>query len=112
MDGPSLINFTVGAIPKLVDNILSSAQLKKSDIGLYLFHQATYKMLEQLQQRLELSEDRMPIVLKNYGNTVSSTIPIVIHEMRSAGRLNSELPNLLVGFGVGWSWAGCVWRGD
>jgi len=111
MDGPSLINFTVGAIPKLVDNILKAARLTKDDVGLYLFHQATYKMLEQLQQRLGLTEEQMPIVLRDYGNTVSSTIPIVIHEMRAAGRLQAELPNLLVGFGVGWSWAGCVWQG-
>jgi 3-oxoacyl-[acyl-carrier-protein] synthase-3 len=111
MDGPSLINFTVGAVPKLVDNILNAAALTKEDIGLYLFHQATYKMLEQLQQRLELTEERMPVVLRDYGNTVSSTIPIVIHDMRLAGRLQPTLPNLLVGFGVGWSWAGCVWQG-
>ncbi|MCA9145627.1 MAG: ketoacyl-ACP synthase III [Planctomycetales bacterium] len=111
MDGPSLINFTVGAIPKLVDNILKAARLTKDDVGLYLFHQATYKMLEQLQQRLGLTDEQMPIVLRDYGNTVSSTIPIVIHEMRAAGRLQAELPNLLVGFGVGWSWAGCVWQG-
>jgi len=111
MDGPSLINFTVGAIPKLVDNILKAARLTKDDVGLYLFHQATYKMLEQLQQRLGLTDEQMPIVLRDYGNTVSSTIPIVIHEMRAAGRLQAELLNLLVGFGVGWSWAGCVWQG-
>ncbi|MEX0820342.1 MAG: ketoacyl-ACP synthase III [Pirellulaceae bacterium] len=112
MDGPSLINFTVGAIPKLVDNILNAAELTKDDIGLFLFHQATYKMLSQLHERLELTEDRLPVVLQNYGNTVSSTIPIVIRDMRLAGRLQPGLPNMLVGFGVGWSWAGCVWRGS
>ena len=112
MDGPSLINFTVGAIPKLVDNILDAADLTKDDIGLYLFHQATFKMLEQLQDRLGLDEDQMPIVLRDYGNTVSSTIPIVIDEMRRTKRLKTNQPNVLVGFGVGWSWAGCVWRGE
>ncbi|MBC8351322.1 MAG: ketoacyl-ACP synthase III [Planctomycetes bacterium] len=111
MDGPSLINFTVGAIPKLVDNILGAAELTKEDIGLYLLHQATYKMLDQLQDRLGLTEERMPVVLQDYGNTVSSTIPIVIHDMRAAGRLHLASPNMLVGFGVGWSWAGCIWRG-
>lgn len=111
MDGPSLINFTVGAIPKLVDNILAAAEMSKDDIGLYLFHQATFKMLEQLQDRLGLTEERMPIVLRDCGNTVSSTIPIVIDEMRKTERLHKDQSNLLVGFGVGWSWAGCVWRG-
>lgn len=110
MDGPSLINFTVGAIPKLIDNILQDAALSKDEIDLYLFHQATHKMLTQLQDRMGLPEDRMPIVLRNYGNTVSSTIPIVIDEMRRAGRIKAGANNLLVGFGVGWSWAGCVWQ--
>jgi 3-oxoacyl-[acyl-carrier-protein] synthase-3 len=110
MDGPSLINFTVESIPRLVDNILGAANLTKDDIDLYLFHQATHKMLSQLHDRMGLTEDRMPIVLRNYGNTVSSTIPIVIDEMRSTGRLQAGANNLLVGFGVGWSWAGCVWR--
>ena len=41
MDGPSLINFTVAAVPQLVENILAAAGLRGSDIGLYLFHQAT-----------------------------------------------------------------------
>lgn len=112
MDGPSLINFTVGAIPKLVENILEAARLKKSDIDLYLFHQATHKMLAQLQERMHLPEDRMPIVLRDYGNTVSSTIPIVIHDLRLQGRIKPGANNLLVGFGVGWSWAGCVWKGS
>jgi 3-oxoacyl-[acyl-carrier-protein] synthase-3 len=110
MDGPSLINFTVAAIPELVDKILASAGLAKKDIDLYLFHQATRKMLVQLQERLELNDDRLPVVLSEIGNTVSSTIPIVIQEMRRRGRIKPGANNMLVGFGVGWSWAGCVWR--
>jgi 3-oxoacyl-[acyl-carrier-protein] synthase-3 len=110
MDGPSLINFTVAAVPELVQNILSAAGLTARDVDLYLFHQATLKMLAQLQERLGLDDDRLPVVLHDYGNTVSSTIPIVIREMRAKGRLRPEAANMLVGFGVGWSWAGCVWR--
>lgn len=110
MDGPSLISFTVGAVPKLVASILDAAKLTKDDIDLYLFHQATFKMLEQLQERMGLDEQRMPILLRDYGNTVSSTIPILIADMRKQQRIKPEAENLLVGFGVGWSWAGCVWR--
>jgi 3-oxoacyl-[acyl-carrier-protein] synthase-3 len=93
-----------------VTDILRSAGLTKEDIDLFLFHQATRKMLAQLQERLALSGDRLPIVLHDYGNTVSSTIPIVIHEMREKGRLRHAANNMLVGFGVGWSWAGCIWQ--
>ncbi|MBA2115041.1 ketoacyl-ACP synthase III [Bremerella alba] len=110
MDGPALINFTVGAIPELVRNIFSAAGIPKSDVKLYLFHQATRKMLEQLQEALEIDSDRMPIALETVGNTVSATIPLMIHDLRKQNRLTKGAKHLLVGFGVGWSWGGCIWH--
>ena len=110
MDGASLINFTVGAVPQVVEKILTAAELAESDVDLYLLHQATWKMLSLLQQRLGLDDDRLPIRLRDCGNTVSSTLPILINDLRQDGRLTGGRDNLLIGFGVGWSWAGCVWR--
>ena len=110
MDGPALINFTIGSIPDLLQEIAAEAEIKMDDVGYFLFHQATFKMLSQLQQTLEVSEEKVPILLRDVGNTVSSTLPILIQQMRDRGDLSPELKNLLVGFGVGWSWAGCVWQ--
>lgn len=110
MDGPSLITFTVSAVPQLVDDILAAAKLKSDDIDLFLFHQATLKMLDQLRERMRLEKERLPIVLEHCGNTVSSTLPILIDELRQGGKLKPGMQNMLVGFGVGWSWAGCIWR--
>jgi 3-oxoacyl-[acyl-carrier-protein] synthase-3 len=110
MDGPSLITFTVAAIPQLVANTLAAAQMTDKDVDLYLFHQATRKMLDQLRERLGLNRERLPIVLEHVGNTVSSTIPILIDTLRKDGRLKRGMRNMLVGFGVGWSWAGCMWQ--
>jgi 3-oxoacyl-[acyl-carrier-protein] synthase III len=110
MDGPSLITFTVAAIPVLVSNILAAAKITDKDVDLYLFHQATRKMLDQLRERMEVTPERLPIMLEQCGNTVSSTIPILIATLRSQGRLTRGMHNMLVGFGVGWSWAGCMWR--
>ncbi|MCA9263785.1 MAG: ketoacyl-ACP synthase III [Planctomycetales bacterium] len=110
MDGPSIINFTMASIPPLVEEVLSLSQLRRDDIQYYLFHQATRKVLEQLQERLEVKGDRLPIRLENYGNTVSATLPILIDEMRKENAIQPNRPNMLIGFGVGWSWAGCIWR--
>ena len=109
MDGPSLISFTIARIPELVNDILTAANMNQDDVDLYLMHQATHKVLVQLQEALGVDEERMPTFLKSCGNTVSSTIPILIHEMRRKGILKPSMRNLLVGFGVGWSWAGCIW---
>lgn len=110
MDGPALINFTVESIPGLVQDVLATGGVSAGDVGLYLFHQATLKMLIELQQQMGIESKRMPILLRDVGNTVSSTLPILVNQLRSGGQLAAGLPNVLVGFGVGWSWAGCIWK--
>ena len=110
MDGPSLINFTVGKIPNTVDKILECANMTREQIRYYLFHQATFKMLEHLRKVLNVNDEQLPIQIADVGNTVSCTIPILIQQMRDSGKLMRENKNLLIGFGVGWSWAGCVWQ--
>ena len=37
-------------------------------------------------------------------------IPILIDQLRQAGRIDRQSVNMLVGFGVGLSWAGCLWK--
>jgi 3-oxoacyl-[acyl-carrier-protein] synthase-3 len=110
MDGPSLMSFTIGAIPQLVREMIAKAQLQSLDIRHFLMHQATRKMLEQLQTALGVDESRLPIRLINRGNTVSCTLPILIHDLRKEGSLQPGQQNVMVGFGVGWSWAGCLWK--
>lgn len=110
MDGPALINFTVAAIPQLVEDVLAVAGKSQADVDIFLMHQATKKMLQQLQERLELEDEKLPILLDKVGNTVSSTIPILIDQIRKQGRLGPDVLTMLVGFGVGWSWAGCLWQ--
>ena len=110
MDGPSLINFSIGKIPDLVEGICRSANLKMSEIDCFLFHQATFKMLEQMRLILNIEEEKMPIRLDGVGNTVCCTLPILIDRLRGEGRFTESSRNLLVGFGVGWSWAGCLWQ--
>jgi 3-oxoacyl-[acyl-carrier-protein] synthase-3 len=110
MDGPSLISFTVTAVPQLVREMLETAQLSIEDIRFFLMHQATDKMLRQLQVALNVDDRQLPIRLRDCGNTVSATLPILIHDLRCSGELTPGMQTLMVGFGVGWSWAGCLWR--
>lgn len=110
MDGPALIQFTLTAVPELVEQVLADAQLRFDQIDYFLLHQATRKMLEQLQERLGVTDARLPIDLSRCGNTVSSTLPILIDDMRRSGKLTAGKRSLLVGFGVGLSWAGCLWE--
>jgi 3-oxoacyl-[acyl-carrier-protein] synthase-3 len=109
MDGPELVKFSLDVVPPLIDRVLASAKWSRNDVDLYLLHQATRFMLEHLRDRLSLDCQHTPEALEQYGNTVSSTIPILIRDLRQSGRLKPGKQTLLIGFGVGLSWAGCTW---
>lgn len=109
MDGPELVKFTVEVVPALVEEILERSGWTRDQIDFYLLHQATTFLLEHVKQRLNLDASRVPLALEEYGNTVSSTIPILIHDLRAKCRLRSGVRSLVIGFGVGLSWAGCAW---
>lgn len=110
MDGPSLITFSVAEVPKLVDQVLKTAGVDRESVDFFILHQATKKLMLEIQKCLDVPDDRMPILLEQCGNTVSSTIPILIDYLRREQRLKAGMRSVLVGFGVGLSWAGCVWE--
>jgi 3-oxoacyl-[acyl-carrier-protein] synthase-3 len=109
MDGPELVKFSLEVVPALMEKVLLNAQWRRDDVDMFLMHQATTFMLDHLRERLSIDREHMPEAIEDYGNTVSSTIPILIRDLRSSGRLKPGVQSMLVGFGVGLSWAGCAW---
>jgi 3-oxoacyl-[acyl-carrier-protein] synthase III len=109
MDGPELVKFALDVVPPLVEQVLRNAKWTRDNVDMFLLHQATTFMLGHLRSRLELDAEHTPEALQEYGNTVSSTLPLLMRDLRKGGRLRPGKQTLLIGFGVGLSWAGCVW---
>ena len=105
MNGPEVFNFSIAAVPSAVRTLLDKAKIGIEDVDLFVFHQANTTMLEALRRKLEISPDRFFVDLADAGNTVSSTIPIALHRAAVQGRLSAGDRVMLVGFGVGYSWA-------
>ena len=110
MDGAELMRFTNSKIPPLVAQLLEKANMQLEDIDIFLMHQATRKMLESLTVTMGLSPEKVPIQLERYGNTVSSSIPILIANLRKEGGLRHNQRAMLLEFGVGLSWGGVLWN--
>lgn len=108
MNGAEVMAFSLREVPAAIDKLLHKAQCTKDDINLFVLHQANKFMLEALRKRLKLSEEKLPVYMENCGNTVSSTIPLALIELREGGRLTQGTMAMLVGFGVGYSWAACL----
>ena len=78
------------------------------DINLFVFHQANKFMLEFIRKKIGIDEDLFFYFLENCGNTVSSTIPIALKEAINQNKIKDGDTLLLAGFGVGYSWGGCL----
>lgn len=110
MDGPEIFSFTLRVVPKTVTELLALAGLDMEDVDLWVFHQANRFMLDHLRRKIGIPVERFPINMADCGNTVSSTIPIVLHEQIASGALAPGKTIALIGFGVGYSWAGTILR--
>jgi 3-oxoacyl-[acyl-carrier-protein] synthase III len=108
MNGPEIFNFTLNQVPKLVTAVLARAGLAAEQIDLFLLHQANRFMLDHLRRKLGISPEKMPLYLEAVGNTVSGTIPLLLQSLWEKSALRPGMKILLAGFGVGYSWAGCV----
>lgn len=108
MDGGAIMNFALDVVPKTVDDILNKTCLQKEDIDYYVFHQANKFMLKSLQQICELTDRPFWNDCAEYGNTVSNSIPIALVDVMKENQGKTLKHVMLIGFGVGLSWGGCV----
>lgn len=107
MDGRAILTFMLERVPASVDRCLARNGLGRSDIDLFVFHQASRYMIELLRRQMDLSEEQAPFMLADIGNCVSSTIPIAIERLQQKTPLAGKRI-LASGFGVGLSWATTV----
>ena len=108
MNGPEIFTFTLREVPSLVERLLSRAGLLLEDVDFYVFHQANRFMLEQLRRKLRIPPEKFCINLENYGNTVSATIPMALELATGRGQIATGSTLMVVGFGVGYSWAAAL----
>lgn len=110
MNGGEIFTFTAEIVPKVVGDLLVKARLQKEEIDLFIFHQANKYLLDFLRKKCGIQEDRFVVYLRNFGNTVSSSIPIALKHCVDTGILCEGMTIMLVGFGVGYSWGATLIR--
>ncbi|KAF1070184.1 MAG: 3-oxoacyl-[acyl-carrier-protein] synthase 3 [Pseudomonas citronellolis] len=101
MNGRQIFNFASSKVPGDIRNLLKSAGLQSSDIDAYLLHQGSAAIVEAIARRFPEEKDRFLLDMRQTGNTVSSTLPLLLEKNG-----NAEWQHVvLCGFGVGLSWA-------
>jgi 3-oxoacyl-[acyl-carrier-protein] synthase-3 len=110
MNGSEVFAFTLQAVPGLVRDVLRQSHTELGEVRWFVFHQANAFMLEHLRKKIGIPIDRFAVSMSHCGNTVSSTIPIALRELIGRQAISPGDRVVLIGFGVGYSWAGTMVR--
>ena len=106
MNGAEIFSFTQKNVPIVVRQTLEKNHLSMDDINMFVFHQANSYMLNFLRKKIKITPEKFFTNMGEIGNTVSNSIPIALVDMQKEGKLSGKI--LLCGFGVGYSWGGCI----
>jgi 3-oxoacyl-[acyl-carrier-protein] synthase-3 len=109
MDGRAVFNFAATQVPVDVRRLLDRAGLAPDQVDRYVLHQGSRFIVKTIADRLKQPINKFPIEIEYCGNTVSSTIPLILEQ-----EIKRDDPAartmVLSGFGVGLSWASCLCR--
>lgn len=105
MNGRAVFNFTAKYVPGDIKSLLEKNGLNFNDIDKFIFHQGSKYIVDTIAKRLSLDINKVVYDAYDYGNTVSSSIPIIL-EKEIVKKGNKHM--VLSGFGVGLSWASVV----
>lgn len=105
MNGGAVLNFTLREVPDAIAALLEKTGTAIADYDRIVMHQANKFMLDTLGRKLGVPDALIARHYEAIGNTVSSTIPFVLEREMAEERCSRGSRYLLVGFGVGLSWA-------
>lgn len=96
----SAVDFTATAIQEL----LTRNNLPLQSVDYFISHQANLRILEALQERFKLCDGKVPHNIERVGNTSSASIPILLDEMNTEGKIKPGQNLMLAAFGAGFCW--------
>lgn len=103
MNGREVFNFAAKVIPTHIQQTLQKNNVSMNMIDQFILHQGSKYIVTMIQQQLGVPDEKVPFLATQYGNTVSSSIPMLLKDVHS-----NHKRLLICGFGIGFSWGSCI----
>ena len=105
MNGRGVFDFSATSIPASIQRTAELNEIGLAAVDRFILHQGSRYIVDTIAKRLGVL-DRTPFDAAEYGNTVSSSIPIALARAVDP----SDRLVMISGFGVGLSWATTLLR--
>ena len=112
LNGIDIFNFALKEVTPNINELFRFANIEKEKVDYFVFHQANKLINESVRKKLKvLDTTKVPYSINLFGNTSSASIPLTM-----VTQIKEQLKNhntlLFSGFGVGFSWASCLFETD
>ncbi len=103
-DGKTVFKFAVRGMVDLSQKLMEKNNLSIADIDIFIPHQANYRIIDSVAEKLGIDKKKVVVSIEKYGNTSAATIPIAMSKAYEAGRIKKGDTVMLSAFGAGFTW--------
>ncbi|MDO4500566.1 MAG: beta-ketoacyl-ACP synthase III [Erysipelotrichaceae bacterium] len=104
MDGKEVFRFAINAMQDAILKVSEKAELNIEDIDLVIPHQANVRIINHVQKKLNLPDEKVYINLNEYGNTSAASVAIALSEAKQNCLVKEGMNLILTGFGAGFTY--------
>jgi len=108
--GQQVFKYAVRRMAETSVKILADNGFTHNDLALVVPHQANLRIIQAMQQRLGVPDEKVAVSIDRYGNTTAATLPLGMRDAVADGRLKKGDLVLLVTVGAGYTTGGVLMR--
>ncbi|MFD2569806.1 3-oxoacyl-ACP synthase III family protein [Spirosoma soli] len=108
--GLQVIKKAFEKFPEVICEAVCSNGYTLNDVDFFVMHQANLRIVEYVQRKMNLPDEKLWNNIQHYGNTTSASIPIALSELWESGKLHKGHLLCLSAFGSGFTWASALIR--
>lgn len=108
MDGRSVYNTAIRALPIAINGVLQKVGMTIDDIDYLVPHQPSIRILVDTAKIIGLPIEKVMMNMDRYANTVAGTIPILLHETWSRYKKDDII--LFAAIGSGWTYGAAIYK--
>lgn len=104
MKGMDVFVFGITQVPKSLKELCGHFEIDLYSMDKILFHQANRYMIDKIRKKMRIDESKVPISMKDYGNTASASIPLTLVTQCHEEYASKRMKTIACAFGTGLSW--------
>ena len=78
LDGTAVLNFSTQRMPPAMRSLCEYAKTPIESIDYFVLHQANRMINETIRKKLQLTPEKVPSTLHDFGNTSSASVPLTM----------------------------------